>query len=65
MEGHKQKGAGLARAVGTPLYDRVGPKASSGDLVEHAARGVNDKYQCRDLLHTEKSAKVFEEIRTY
>lgn len=57
MEGHKEKGARLPRAAGSALDDGVGPEASSSDLLKHAACGVNDKHQCRDLLHTEESVE--------
>ena len=54
MEGHKYKGARLPRAAGSVLDDGVGPEASSSDFLKHAACGVHDKHQCRDLHHTEE-----------
>lgn len=56
MEGYKQKGAGLPRAVGSALDNGVRPEAGSGDLLKHAACSVHDKYQCRDMFHTEEPA---------
>lgn len=54
MKGHKQKGARLPRAAGSALDDGVGSEASSSDLLKHAACGVYDKHQRRDLLHAEE-----------
>ena len=57
MEGHKYKGARLLGAFGLALDDGVSSESSGGDLLKHAARGVHDKHQGRDLLHTEEPVK--------
>lgn len=54
MKRHKHKDAWLLRAAGSVLDDGEGPEASSSDLLKHAACGVHDKHQCRDLLYAEE-----------
>lgn len=57
VEGHKYIGTRLSRAAGSALDDGEGPESSSSDLLKHAACGVYDKHQCRDLLHAEEAVE--------
>lgn len=57
MKRDKNKSTPLPRAAGSALDDGVGSKASSSDLLKHAACSVHDKHQRRDLSHTEQSGK--------
>lgn len=57
MERHQYIGARQPRVAGSALDDGVSPEASGSDLLKHAACGVHDKHQRRDLLHTEEPGK--------
>ncbi len=59
MERHKHKDARLRRAAGLALNDGVSPESRSSDLLKHAACGVHDKHQCRDLLHAEEPVEEY------
>lgn len=65
MEGHKHKGAGLVGAAGSALDDGVSSEAGGGDLLKHAAGGVQDKHQCRLLLHAEEPVQGCLEKTSY
>lgn len=54
MKGHQDKHSRLLSAVGSALDNGISPEFSRIDFISHAACGVNDKHQCRDLFHTEQ-----------
>jgi len=59
MEGDQQVGAaGLPAGVCTSLDDGEGPQSRGGDLLKHAASGVDDKHQRRGLLHAEQPGQT-------
>ena len=59
MEGDQQVGAAGPPARGcASLDDGEGPQARSGDLLKHAASGVDDEHQGRGLPHAEQPGQT-------